>query len=86
MRRIGDCLIQKELTLANGPRLHAVFSNFVIEFILTSQIYIQEAASSPVACDYFLGDIWVNKNVNRKEDLSHSWAVIVPSFSGKLSP
>ena len=46
---------------------------------------MQEAASSPVACDHFLGDILVNKNVNRKEDLLHSWAEIVPSFSGKFS-
>ena len=46
---------QKELTLANDPWLHAVVSNFVIEFIHTSKIYMQEAASSPVACDHFLG-------------------------------
>ena len=38
-----------------------------------------------VAWDHFLGDIWVNRDVNRKEDLLHSWAVIVPSFSGELS-
>ena len=57
----------------------------MIEFIHTSKIYMQEAASSPVACDHFLGVIWVTKDVNRKEDVLHSWAVIVPSFEGNLS-